>query len=155
MLAGWWHVFLPVVIVLLVLVVAAVLRYLKREKAAATILSWAEWTTGARLYMLQKAVEREPGNARLHSELGALLLTLGRVAEAVAELEQAAKLEPGDARVLLLFGQALKRRGQLQQALLVLQRSLERDPHGRQGRAARKEIDSISQLLVHRQPPTG
>jgi len=147
-LPDWLHLVLPLGLALVAVVVGVVLRLLGKERAAAGALAWAEWSTGARLYMLQKAVEKEPTNARLHCELGSLLLGLGRLDEAITALRLAASLAPEDARGLLLLGQALRRRGLPREAMAAFERCLERDPFGRQGRAARKAIDAVSRAMV-------
>jgi len=144
---------ISLLLVVLPLLVAAALLLLRRREAAGRVLSLTgQAQAGAvlRLNRLRQALERQPQNAGLQRDLGQVLLMLGQTEEAVSALLRAAELAPQDAYAYSLLGQALKRGGRWREALAAFQRCVERDPFGRRGRAARREIDSISLRMIAR-----
>jgi Flp pilus assembly protein TadD len=79
--------------------------------------------TAQSLEPLAAALQRHPDSARAHLELGCILLSLDRLAEAAAQLEQALALDPSSARGHQLLGKAYLRLGKPEAA----------EPHLRQG----------------------
>jgi tetratricopeptide (TPR) repeat protein len=78
---------------------------------------WAEQGShlGRAHRMIEKAVREEPDNAAYRDSLGWVLFQLGRVPEALVELEKAAAKEP-DPTVLEHLGDARRAAGRLDQA---------------------------------------
>jgi tetratricopeptide (TPR) repeat protein len=78
---------------------------------------WAEQGShlGRAHWMIEKAVREEPDNAAYRDSLGWVLFQLGRVPEALVELEKAAAKEP-DPTVLEHLGDARRAAGRLDQA---------------------------------------
>jgi tetratricopeptide (TPR) repeat protein len=75
--------------------------------------------------MIRKAVEAEPNNGAYRDSLGWVLFRLGRVSEAITELQKAAELEP-DPVILDHLAEALKTAGQIQEARAAWNKALEK-----------------------------
>jgi tetratricopeptide (TPR) repeat protein len=80
------------------------------------------------LAIWQDAAEKRPGNARAHSNLGAILEDAGRVQEAIGQVEQALRLRPGYADAHYNLGHALARLGQVQEAMAQYEQALRLKP---------------------------
>jgi serine/threonine protein kinase/predicted Zn-dependent protease len=94
---------------------------------------------------VRRALERNPGlfHTRLH--LGQVLLELGRLDEAVAELEHAYELNPDEgrfplARALVAWAKVKKDAGEEEGALLACERATELSPNERDARALQTAI---------------
>lgn len=66
--------------------------------------------------MIRKAVAQEPENGSYRDSLGWILFKLGRVEDAIRELEEAARLKKGDATILDHLGDAFFRQGRVEDA---------------------------------------
>jgi len=98
------------------------------QNAAALMPQFAEnWhDLGSVLAVLGR--HPEPRNASVRADVGASLLALDRVAEALEQTRIAAQLEPNRATVVANYGYLLCRAGQLDAAVNTLKRALELDP---------------------------
>src|SRR5260370_17336463 len=56
------------------------------------------------LPILEQAIQEQPGSAREHTELGRVLLHMGKRELAAARLEKAVALDPGSTAARLLLG---------------------------------------------------
>ena len=76
----------------------------------------------------EKALERNPGSAELHSQLGFALANNNRVAEGIPHLERALEISPGLVEARYYLGAALMTNGQKAQALAQWRQALRQDP---------------------------
>jgi len=76
----------------------------------------------------ERAAMAAPADARVLNELGALLLIVGRTADAVARFQAAAAAAPKDARILYNLGKAESAAGSAQAAEAALRRAIASDP---------------------------
>jgi tetratricopeptide (TPR) repeat protein len=74
-----------------------------------------------------KGLMGNPQNGDLHGRLGTLFLQMGRVDEAIAELETAVKLKP-DSAIYANLGMAVSSKGQVERAIECYQKSIRMDP---------------------------
>ncbi|MFO1477011.1 MAG: tetratricopeptide repeat protein [Verrucomicrobiota bacterium] len=99
------------------------------------------WVDSETLFRHVTAVTRD--NYAAHANLGNLLVTQGRIDEAIVEFKESLRLRPGAADTHSNFGAALGTQGRLQEALQEFDRALELDPnysqaHFNRGRALEK-----------------
>jgi arylsulfatase A-like enzyme/Flp pilus assembly protein TadD len=80
------------------------------------------------LQIAEDLVRRSPESPSFRARLGALLLTGGSVAEAVAELAEAVRLRPEQAESRANLGAALLRQGKIDEAIRELRQALALDP---------------------------
>ncbi|MEO7598747.1 MAG: tetratricopeptide repeat protein, partial [Opitutus sp.] len=80
------------------------------------------------LRVIQEALKDSPTAYELHSELGALLVDLGRIEESVKAYRQAVALVPDDADSNFSLGSNLLALGQREEAMRYLKRSLTLQP---------------------------
>ena len=73
-------------------------------------------------------IESSPDFPDAHGNLGAALLSTGRVDEAISELEKALALSPNYAEAHSNLGTALAQRGRLDQAIPHLRKAIEYSP---------------------------
>lgn len=78
--------------------------------------------------LLQKALEREPTNARLHEKLGDVYHKQLLYEEAIAEYQRAIELNPQNSYLYTLKGNTYMQLGQLPQAELTYRQALKIDP---------------------------
>jgi predicted O-linked N-acetylglucosamine transferase (SPINDLY family) len=78
--------------------------------------------------VLEQAIARAPGDARLHHALGAFLHRRGRLAEAVQSYDRALSLEPRLPRWILDRGNALESLGRLDEAVAAFNAAVGLDP---------------------------
>jgi Flp pilus assembly protein TadD len=69
------------------------------------------------LTIWQDTVAKRPNNPRAHNNLGAALMHLGRLQEAIIQLEQALRIKPDFSEAHYNLGAALKQAGRLQEAI--------------------------------------
>lgn len=80
--------------------------------------------------LFRETLARNPGSGFLHSNLGVILMSTGREAEAAAEFEAAVRLTPDDPDYHVNLGLALAQMpGRLQDAIAEYQTALRTDPH--------------------------
>jgi tetratricopeptide (TPR) repeat protein len=97
-----------------------------------------EWGEALAFYRL--AALRAPQDATNATSLGALLISLGRGAEAVPWLEQALRYAPAYDRAHSLLGAALLRLGERRRAEAHLREALRLDPGDREARLALAQL---------------
>jgi tetratricopeptide (TPR) repeat protein len=127
---------------------AQVLLRMGRAKEAASELSAAQQKLGAiflisyfrglSLYRtdkrweaipaFQEAIRLNPSSAEAHLELGKTELTLGRINDAIVELEEALHLSPGNIQARRLLSQAYRRAGDAERAAKYADTSTEGPP---------------------------
>ncbi len=88
----------------------------------------------AREAKLRKAIAGTP-SARLHGELGTLLLDARRSGEAVAQFEEAVRLDPASARLRTGLGRALAANGRIEDACAQFTKALELAPEDAEAQA--------------------
>jgi len=76
----------------------------------------------------QEAVRLNSNNAEVHLNLGKTELALGRVNDAIAELQQALRLSPGNAQAKRLLSQAYRRAGDSKNAAKFAEASANAPP---------------------------
>ncbi len=76
----------------------------------------------------ERTIELRPDSAKGHAVRAALLITTGRLGEAVEAFRRAAELEPDDPQWLYRAASLRTRQGRWQQAVSLLERCLERAP---------------------------
>ena len=76
----------------------------------------------------QDAVEKRPGNARAHNNLGFALAEIGRVAEAVGHYEEALRIQPGYDTAHYNLGNALVEQGRVAEAIAQYEEALRIKP---------------------------
>jgi len=87
----------------LVLVTTACSSYARTDKAAtqisfgSTVARKGLWREAA--FRFQKAIEKEPNNARAHNNLAVALEASGEFAHALAEYKKALELDPNDSYI--------------------------------------------------------
>ena len=77
---------------------------------------------------LRRALDLEPNNADAHFYYSKLLQTLGRLPEAIYEIERARQLDPLSSVVESMFGQTLYSARRYDEAIPHLKRSIELEP---------------------------
>lgn len=78
--------------------------------------------------MMRRALTLDPNSVEAHHSAALLLMALGRLPEALAEIERAAMLDPLAPAVQSNFGRILYRAGRFEDALSRLERALELEP---------------------------
>lgn len=76
----------------------------------------------------QQAIRLNPSSAEAHLELGKTELTVGRVSDAIVELEEALHLSPGNIQTQRLLSQAYRRAGDAKRAAKYANSSVEAPP---------------------------
>ncbi len=80
--------------------------------------------------LFRRTLERNPGSAFLHSNLGVILMHSGREAEAAAEFQEAVRLSPGAPDYRVNHGLALAQLpGRMSEAIAEYREALRRDPN--------------------------
>jgi len=77
---------------------------------------------------IRRALELDPNNLDAHFNSALLQMALGRLPEALAEIQTAEQLDPLSHQVQVLFGRILFYAGKPDEAILHLQRAIEREP---------------------------
>src|SRR5439155_16303016 len=77
---------------------------------------------------LQKAVEREPGNAAMRSELGAALTHGGWLEQGIEQLHKSLVLNAASADAWTNLARALMDQGQIEEAASAIRRALQLRP---------------------------
>ncbi|MCA9038968.1 MAG: tetratricopeptide repeat protein [Planctomycetaceae bacterium] len=90
--------------------------------------------------MYEKAIETNPRDGDIHRKLAALLLTEGRIPEAIQHLNQAVEKSPDDPETQFQLGKLLYEQGELVAARECMDRTLQIDPAHTDGLALRAEI---------------
>ena len=86
--------------------------------------------------LYRQALRIEPSISQGHNNLGAILLSLGRLDEAQTEFQEALRRRPGDPEVLYNLGLALEKLGRPEEALAAITAALAARPHQRGAHAA-------------------
>jgi tetratricopeptide (TPR) repeat protein len=127
---------------------AQVLLRVGRPEEAASELSAAEQKLGAMFLLsyfrglsldrsgkraeaisaFQEAIRLNPSSAEAHLEMGKTELTVGRVNDAIVELEKALHLSPGNVQAQRLLSQAYRRAGDAKRAAKYAETSAETPP---------------------------
>jgi TolB-like protein/DNA-binding winged helix-turn-helix (wHTH) protein/Tfp pilus assembly protein PilF len=76
----------------------------------------------------RRALELDSNNLDAHFNYALLLMALGRLPEALAEIQTVEQLDPLSHMVQVLFGRILFHAGKPEEAILRLQRAIEREP---------------------------
>ena len=103
-----------------------------QEKNPAEAANWFKTSVG-----------RNKGYPAAYIGLAEALLGLGRVDEAVAQLQQGVQEVPGDPEVGLAYGQVLARGGRFAEARTQLEDVVKKDPAGAAGRAAAEQLKAL------------
>jgi len=77
---------------------------------------------------LQRATQLDPGNAKIHLDLGVTFLASGRIDEAIAPLFRAAEIDPKLPRAHYHLGLALERVGREAEAIVAFERAVALQP---------------------------
>jgi TolB-like protein/Tfp pilus assembly protein PilF len=96
--------------------------------ALAYVQGMLDWDWSSARTTIQRAVTLEPNNVDARYVGSLLLMALGRLDEAVAEIDSAVRLDPLSAQVHSTYGRILYRAGRLDEARVRLERSLELEP---------------------------
>jgi Tfp pilus assembly protein PilF len=102
------------------------------EKSYAEAASW-----------FQTSLNRNKGYPDPYVGLADALVGLGRLDEAVAQLERGVAEVPGDPNLLLALGQALHKAGRFVDSRARLEEALRKDPAGPAGRAAAEQLKAL------------
>ncbi|WP_197440668.1 tetratricopeptide repeat protein [Polystyrenella longa] len=90
--------------------------------------------------MYQKAIETNPRDGDIHRKLAELLITQGRIPEAIKHLNDAVERSPDDPETQYQLGKLLYEQGELSSALESLDQTLQIDPAHIDGLSLRAKI---------------
>jgi protein O-GlcNAc transferase len=85
-----------------------------------------------RRFSIEQALESNPGNARLWTQLGHALLEIDHVDEAIAGFERALAINPERSDALNGLANALRSQGRLEDAIKLYRRAVDIDPANRE-----------------------
>jgi len=88
-----------------------------------------EWDWKGAEEAIKRAIELNPGTALAHRHYSMYLKTVGRMDEALVEIEIALELDPLASGILLRYGLVLHWAGQVEQAIRQLEKALELYPN--------------------------
>jgi Tfp pilus assembly protein PilF len=91
----------------------------------------------------QTSVNRNKDYPDPYVGLAEALVSLGKVDEAVLELEKGVAASPGDPTLLLALGQALYKAGRFGESRARLEEAVSKDPVGPAGRAAAEQLKAL------------
>ena len=103
-----------------------------QEKNPAEAANWFKTSVG-----------RNKGYPAAYIGLAEALLGLGRVDEAVSQLQQGIQEAPGDPELGLAYGQVLAKGGRFAEARTQLEDVVKKDPAGAAGRAAAEQLKAL------------
>jgi len=89
------------------------------------------------------SIGRNKGYPAAYIGLAESLLGMGRLDEAIGELQQGVQEAPADAELILAYGQALAKGGRFAEARAQLEDAVKKDPAGAAGRAAAEQLKAL------------
>jgi superkiller protein 3 len=89
------------------------------------------------------SIGRNKGYSAAYIGLAESLLGMGRLDEAIGQLQQGVQEMPADAELLLAYGQALAKGGRFAEARAQLEEAVKKDPAGAAGRAAAEQLKAL------------
>jgi superkiller protein 3 len=89
------------------------------------------------------SIGRNKGYPAAYIGLAESLLGMGRLDEAIGQLQEGVQEVPADAELLLAYGQALAKAGRFAEARAQLEDVIKKDPAGAAGRAAAEQLKAL------------
>ena len=109
--------------------------------ALGVIKAMHEWDFAGGEVEFQRAMRLNPGYVRVHAAYARVLAGMGRLEEAIAEMELARELDPLSVSAAVDLGVLYARRGEDVQAVDQLERALELDPDSSSAHRALGRLD--------------
>ncbi len=103
-------------------------RLAEAHAAQAYVQGVFDWDWAGAEATIQRAVQLEPNSMDAHYVYAILLMAMGRLSEALAQIEHAARVDPLSAQVQSTFGRILYRARQFDAAVERLNRAIELEP---------------------------